>query len=179
MHDPAARDRLVARGAAGITTTCGILALHRADLQRGRPMPVDHPRAAAAVRAPPDTPVIGLETGAELYYPVLGRNRDGDVLELGRATADLVIAGQALVAQAPGLSALVLESANLPPCRAALARATGLPIHDILTLIAGIFLGVSAAGQASRLPERLVSVGVLLLYATYVCDMRRRRSGQG
>lgn len=117
------------------------------------------------MHAPPDTPVIGLETGAEIY-PVRGRNRDGDVLELGRATADLVIAGQALVAQAPGLSALVLESANLPPCRAALTRATGLPVHDILTLIAGIFLGVSAARQANRLPGRLVPVRALLLYAT-------------
>ena len=159
----AARDRLVARGAVVITTTCGILAVHQAALQQGCPVPVIAsaldvvpglvaagqrigimamdsrsvgPALLAAVGAPADTPVVGLERGAELY-PVLRRNRAGDTLDPARATADVVAAGQALVTKAPGLAAIVLECANLPPYRAALARATGLPVHDILTLIAG------------------------------------------
>lgn len=170
----AARDRLVARGAAAVTTSCGILAFHQDALQAGCPVPVYAsaliqmpallaaggrvgvmamdsrnvtPALLAAVGAPADTPVVGLEDGTELY-PTLRRNRAGDILDLARAEADVIAAGRALVARAPDLTAIVLECANLPPYRAALSRALGLPVHDILTLIAARG-GLAIPGTAS------------------------------
>ncbi len=158
----AARDRLVAQGAQAITTSCGILAWHQAAMQSGCPVPVltsalgqmprrlaRHgsvgvlamdsrsvtPALLAHVGAPPDTPVGGLERGQELY-PVLRRNRAGDTLDPDRATRDVIEAGRALARQHPALGALVLECANLPPYRAALAEALGLPVYDLLTWIA-------------------------------------------
>src|SRR5690606_17137659 len=133
-----------------VTTSCGILARYQAPLQAGCPVPVlasalgQLPRRLAeagsvgvmamdsrsitpalldAVGAPADTPVAGLEEGAELY-PVLRRNRAGDRLDPDRAAADVIAAGRRLAAA--GAQAIVLECANLPPYRAALARATGL-----------------------------------------------------
>lgn len=156
----AARDRLVRRGAAAITTSCGVLARHQASLQAGCPVPVlasalgqmprrlgeagrvgvmamdgrsITPALLAAVGAPADTPVAGLEDGAELY-PTLRRNRTGDRLDPARAAADVITAGRRLAGA--GARLIVLECANLPPYRAALAEATGLPVHDILTWIA-------------------------------------------
>ena len=160
----AARDRLVARGAGIVTTSCGILVLHQAALAQGCPVPVltsallAIPRVEAATGgrvgvlamdsrsitaahlaaagARPDTPVVGLENGSEIY-PTLRRNDPADRLDPARAGADVVAAGQELLRIAPDIRAIVLECTNLPPYSAALARATGLPVHDILTLLAG------------------------------------------
>lgn len=160
----AARDRLVARGAGIITTSCGILVLHQTALARGCPVPVltsallaiprieadtgarvgvlamdsrtITPAHLAAAGARPDTPVAGLENGCELY-PTLRRNDAGDRLDPARAEADVVAAGLDLVRAAPDIGAIAVECTNLPPYSTALARATGLPVHDILTLLAG------------------------------------------
>ncbi|MFM2281055.1 MAG: hypothetical protein RLZZ444_3286 [Pseudomonadota bacterium] len=158
----AARDRLVARGALAITTSCGVLAGHQTALQTGCAVPVfasaliripklleqGHriglmamdsksigPALLASVGAPAGTPVAGLENGAEIYA-VLRRNSADDQLDPVRAEADVISAGQSLLAEAPDLTCIVLECANLPPYREALSRAVGLPVHDILTLIA-------------------------------------------
>ncbi len=160
----AARDRLAARGAEVITTSCGILVLYQAALAQGCPVPVMTsallaiprveaaaggrvgvlamdsrtitPAHLAAAGARPDTPVAGLEGGGELY-PVLRRNRAGDRLDPARAEADVLDAGRRLADAAPDIRAIVVECTNLPPYSAALARATGLPVHDILTLLPG------------------------------------------
>jgi hypothetical protein len=158
----AARDRLVARGAAAITTSCGILAAHQMALQTGCPVPVfasaliqiprllEHgrrigiiamdsksisPALLASVGAPADTRIVGLENGTEIF-PVLRRNRAGDRLDPALAEADVVAAGRSLLAGALDLTCIVLECANLPPYREALSRAVDLPVYDILTLIA-------------------------------------------
>lgn len=157
----AARDRLVARGAAAVTTSCGILAYHQQALQDGCPVPVFSsaliqgpalaargetigimamasrsvtPALLAAAGIPADTPVIGLENGSEIY-PVLRRNRAEDQLDPVRAEADIVDAGRQLLDRHPAVTAIILECANLPPYRAALSRALALPVYDILTLI--------------------------------------------
>lgn len=177
----AARDRLVARGAVAITTSCGILAFHQAVLQAGCPVPVFAsaliampqvlaggarvgvmamdsrsvtPALLAAVGAPADTPVAGMEQGSEIY-PVLRRNSADDRLDPARATADVIAAGLALRAKAPDLGAIVLECANLPPYRAALSAALSLPVHDILTLIAdrtGLAIPGTATAPNPRQP---------------------------
>ena len=160
----AARDRLVARGAGIVTTSCGILVLHQAALAQGCPVPVltsallaiprieaatgtrvgvlamdarsITPAHLAAAGARPDTPVAGLESGRELY-PTLRRNDARDQLDPARAEADVIAAGRDLLRIAPDIGAIVVECTNLPPYSDALARATGLPVHDILTLLPG------------------------------------------
>lgn len=158
----AARDRLRARGAAVIITSCGILARHQAALQSGCDVPVLSsalillpdllaegrsvgvmgmdsrsitPALLSAVGAPADTPVAGLEEGLGLY-PVLKRNQAHTPLDLAAAEADVIAAGRRLLARDPAITAIVLECANLPPYRAALSEALGVAVHDILTLIA-------------------------------------------
>jgi Asp/Glu/hydantoin racemase len=160
-----ARDSLVRRGARLITTSCGFLATHQARLQGGCPVPVvasallQLPRRQAAlapgqrlgvltmdsrrlpramldaVGAAPDVAVQGLEDGHTLFR-VLSANDPAAVLDPARAAADVVAAGRALLARAPAIGAIVLECANLPPYRQALAAALGLPVYDILTLLA-------------------------------------------
>lgn len=154
-----ARDRLVAGGAGIVTTSCGALVVHQQWLASCCPVPLTTsallqlprriaefgsvgvmamdsrsigPRHLAAADAPADIPLIGLEHGAELY-PVLRANAPDVPLDPARAEADVVDAGHRLLAENPGLRALVLECTNLPPYRAALSQALGLPVFDILT----------------------------------------------
>lgn len=157
----AARDRLVARGAQLISTSCGLLVKYQDRLQAGCPVPVaasslfqiarrkeewgeigimamdaasiDRSRLQAA-GAPEDMPVIGLEAGTELYR-VLSANRKDLPLDHDRATADVVEAGRRLLERTPTIGAIVLECTNLPPYRAALSQALALPVYDILTWI--------------------------------------------
>lgn len=169
----AARDRLVGAGAGIITTSCGFLVRFQAQLAAGCPVPVvsssllalpelqrrytaegrrvgvitvhagrltaDYFRAA---HADPATPVEGTEIGRELTRKLLG---DGAELDVAAAESDVVEAGARLCARCPNLGAVLLECTNMPPYRAALAAALGLPVHDILTVLA-------ARGIASATP---------------------------
>lgn len=158
----AARDRLVADGAEMITTSCGELVFYQEALQAGCPVPVvasslfqvarrsaelgpgrrvgvicmDGRSLSAAHLAasgcPDGTPVIGLEESEEIY-PVLKANDPQRFLDLARAEADVISAGRRLVAKHSGIGAIVFECANLPPYRAGLEQALGLPVFDILT----------------------------------------------
>ena len=156
-----ARDRLVARGAQLISTSCGLLAEYQDRLQADCPVPVaasslfqitrrerefgrvgvmamdgrsiDAARLRA-VGAPEDTAVVGLEQGDELYR-VLSANRADLPLDHQKATRDVIEAGQQLLERAPDIGAIVFECTNLPPYRAALSEALALPVFDILTWI--------------------------------------------
>lgn len=155
---------LVAEGATLITTSCGFLVTAQRALQEALPVPVvtssllqvadvqatlppgrrcgvltfDARRLGAphltAAGAPADTPVVGLEAGGELYRVISG---DHPILDERAAEADVLAAGRALQAACPDLGAVVLECTNLPPYRAALADALGLPVHDLVTLLHG------------------------------------------
>ena len=167
----AARDRLVARGARLVTTSCGALVVHQKWLSEDCSVPVTTsallqlprriaefgavgvmamdarsigPRHLAASGAPVDIPIVGLEHGSELY-PVLRADRRDVRLDPERAEADVVEAGRRLLAAHPDLRALVLECTNLPPYRAALSRALGLPVFDILTWLEEIWAEASDA----------------------------------
>lgn len=175
----AARDRLLARGAELVTTSCGVLVFHQARLQAGCPVPVASsaliqlPRRIAefgqvgvmamdsrsltpahleAAGAPPGTPVVGLEDGAEIYR-VLRANSPEVPLDAAGAEADVVAAGRRLIAAHPGIRAIVLECTNLPPYRRALAEATGLPVYDILTWLDEV-RAEAAPDRASRQDKR-------------------------
>jgi hypothetical protein len=155
----AARDRLVRAGAGLITTSCGFLVRFQQELARDCPVPVvtssltalpalaarygrvgvitihggrltpDYLVAAGAAR---ETPVEGTEAGREITRKLLGDALD---LDLTAAERDVVEAGLRLRQRVPGLAAVLLECTNMPPYRAALAAALGLPVFDILTVL--------------------------------------------
>jgi Asp/Glu/hydantoin racemase len=154
----AARD-LVADGAQAILTSCGFLTLFQRDIAQACGVPVaasallqvapvermlpagkrvgivtfegasltaDHLIAAGVA---PDTPVEGIE-GGELHRVICG-----DLPHLDQAAAGRDVVAAALRLKARGdVGALVLECANMAPYAAAAARATGLPVFDVVTL---------------------------------------------
>jgi hypothetical protein len=149
---------LAAEGAAAIATSCGFLVQFQRELQAALPVPVwtssllalpvlqragpvgvvtidaaalgsAHLRAAGA---DPATPVEGVAPGCHLQRALL----DGDVaLDTAKAERDVVAAALRLVARRPDLRALVLECTNMPPYADAVRAATGLPVHDIRTML--------------------------------------------
>lgn len=159
-----ARDVLVRRGADVIATSCGFLVLFQDAMAAGCAIPVltsslvmlpalertlrgkgkrpgvltfhggrlggAHLRAAGA-RA--DTPVAGAERGTELVRRILAND---ETMDLAAAERDVVDAGRMLLRDYADIGAIVLECTNMPPYRDALRRACGVPVYDIVTLIA-------------------------------------------
>jgi hypothetical protein len=153
----AAGAELVHEGARALTTSCGFLARWQRELQAALPVPVWSssllhlaqlrglrcgvitieaasltPEHFTAVGADPATPVEGITPGSALHTTLL---EDRSTLDEVDAERQVLAAGQRLLARHPALQALVLECTNLPPYADALRRATGLPVHDILTLL--------------------------------------------
>lgn len=150
-----AAQALVQQGARAITTSCGFLVQHQAALQTaltvpvwtsallklpelGRPgvLTVDArslgPVLLQAAGAAPDTPVQGLPEGGHLQRTLLD---DLPTLDVARAEAEALDAARALVQRCPEIDSLVLECTNLPPYAGAIARATGRPVHHLMTLV--------------------------------------------
>lgn len=153
----AAARALVAEGASALTTSCGFLVRWQAELQAAVPVPVwtssllllpSLPRpgvltadaaslggaelAAAGVPDPAATPVEGLAPGCALHRALLQNLPELDARE---AEADTVGAARRLVARHPEVETLVLECTNLPPYTEAVQRATGRPVHHLMTLV--------------------------------------------
>ncbi|MCB1396297.1 MAG: aspartate/glutamate racemase family protein [Rhodobacter sp.] len=153
-----ARDRLVARGAGIITTSCGLLVFHQERLARDCPVPftasslfqvplrqAQHgqvgilgllggsitPAHLAAAGIGGAVPVGALADDAHLLA-VLRANSPEVAIDPARATQDVIAAGQMLRARAPGLDAIVLECTNLPPYQQALSEALDLPVYGFL-----------------------------------------------
>jgi len=154
-----AGERLVERGAVGLMTSCGFLALHQQTLAAALPVPVATssllqlpllerllPKGQrvgvltasakdltaahlAAVGAAADTPVAGLEPVGHFATVLLG---SGEPLDPERASADLFAAADRLRARHPTLGAILLECTNMGPHTPALARHTGLPVFDVV-----------------------------------------------
>ena len=146
---------LVAAGARALTTSCGFLVRWQAALEDALPVPVwtssllllpglahagvvtvdgaaltaDHLRAAGAA---PDTPVEGLAPGCHLQTTLL---QDRPTLDAAQAEADTVDAAERLLRRHPQIEHVVLECTNLPPYAAAVRRATGRPVHHLMTLV--------------------------------------------
>lgn len=153
-------------GVAAIATSCGFLVMFQRELQDALPVPVwtsslllvaaidaalpagqragivtvdagsltgSHLRAAGAS---PDAPVEGLAAGSAFRRTLLDDEASLDPLEAREAT---VAAAMRLVDRRPDVAAIVLECTNMPPYAAAVAAATGRPVHDITTLIAERF----------------------------------------
>ena len=158
----AARD-LVDLGAEGITTNCGFLSLFQRELAAAVQVPVATsslmqvpwvqatlppgrrvgvitvnkagvtPRHLEAAGVPLDVPIEGTEGGRE-FFRVLIRAEKND-LDVDLARQDILDAASRLVAAHPEVGAIVLECTNMPPYAADVADATGLPVHDIYSMI--------------------------------------------
>jgi hypothetical protein len=147
--------RLVDEGAAALTTSCGFLVRWQQALQAALPVPVwtsslmllpalarpgvitvDAASLGAAelraAGAPPDTPVEGLAPGCGLQRTLL---ENLPVLDAAAAEAETVAAARRLLQRHPGVEQLVLECTNLPPYADAVQRATGRPVHHLMTLV--------------------------------------------
>jgi len=150
-------DALAAEGAVGLSTSCGFLALYQKDLEAVSPVPVATsalllirglkgrrvgvitasaanltPAHLEAVGAPGDTPVEGLPPDGSFAATFL---RNGLTLDRDAVEREAVAAGRALIARHPDVDTVVLECTNLPPYKAAIARALGLPVFDVLDLL--------------------------------------------
>jgi len=172
----AAARELEDEGVAAITTSCGFLALFQrelaaavavplwtsslllvAELERGgrdgrrvgivtadaASLGADHLRA---VGARDDTPIEGLAPGSSFRATLLDDRADLDEAEAEQAT---VAAALRLVARHPEVAAIVLECTNMPPYADAVRAATGLPVHDITTLVRAR-LGAQAVSPEAR-----------------------------
>lgn len=172
----AARDRLVARGAGLLTTSCGLLVFQQERLSRGCPVPFTAsallqiplrqrqngkvavmgllagsitPAHLVAAGASGDLPVGALPDDAHLL-DVLRANDPGRAIDHARAEAELIEAARALLERAPGTEALVLECTNLPPYQQALATALDLPVYGYYDWLLAIHQGL--ARPDGRLP---------------------------
>jgi hypothetical protein len=157
-----AAQELVATGVRGITTSCGFLALFQQEMAAALPVPVATssllqapliermlpagqrvgiltyspdaltPRHLAAVGVAADTPIGGLPAGSHFRAVYGNRGAEADKATL---EAEVLTAALDLTRRHPEVGALLLECTNLPPHAAAIARATGLPVHDIVGFI--------------------------------------------
>ena len=161
---------LVRDGVDGIATTCGFLSLLQAELAAALQVPVASsalmqvPMVNAmlppgrrcgvvtvssadltqahllAANAPSDTPVAGTEAGIELTRALVG---NALTLDVAKAEAEVVGAAMTLVERHPELGAIVLECTNMPPYAAAVRRATGVPVYDIVSFVSWFHAGLA------------------------------------
>ena len=137
---------LQSEGARAITTSCGFLIRWQDELKAALDVPVWTssllalpvlPRPGVitvdAHSLPPlPVPVEGLAPGCSLQRTLLD---DLPTLDVHAAEADTVAAARRLVERHPEVESLVLECTNLPPYAAAVERATGRPVHHLMTFV--------------------------------------------
>jgi len=158
-------EALPAEGAVGISTSCGFLALYQDELAAVSPVPVATsalllirqlagrrvgvitasarnltPAHFAAVGAPTDTPFVGMPEDGSFARTFIG---NATTLDRDEVEREAVAAGHELVAKHPEIDTVVLECTNLPPYKPALRQALGLPVYDVLDLLAGFYAGLS------------------------------------
>ena len=166
----AAADRLVMRGADGIVTSCGFLAIYQKEFAAKLPVPVASSsllqvatvnrllpagrrvgvltfngtslgsRHFDGVGAPRDTPVVGMQDDGIFRRALLGDPTD-DGFDVREAEA--VEAAERLLREHANIGAIVCECTNLVPHSAAIHAATGLPVYDVVTLIDWFRAGLS------------------------------------
>ena len=166
----AAAQDLVRLGAEAITTNCGFLSLFQRELAAAVGVPVAtsslmqvpwvqatlppgkrvglvtvsagslSPAHLEGAGVPLDTPVAGTENGVEFFRVLIKAEKDD--LDIGLAERDVVNAALDLVARHPEVGAIVLECTNMPPYAAAVQAATGLPVHDIYSMITWFHAGL-------------------------------------
>ncbi len=166
----AAAQDLVRLGAEAITTNCGFLSLFQRQLAAAVGVPVATsslmqvpwvqatlppgkrvglvtvsagsltPAHLEGAGVPLDTPVGGTENGEEFFRVLIKAEKDD--MDIDLAERDVVNAALDLVARHPEVGAIVLECTNMPPYAAAVQAATGLPVHDIYSMITWFHAGL-------------------------------------
>ena len=157
----AAARRLEASGVKAITGSCGFLALFQRQIAAAVNVPVcvsslllapmihtmtarpvgvitaskdaltsAHLEAVGAAHVP--LQVEGMEQSAEFTEVILDNKRND--MDLVVIEADLLAAGERLVARVPEIGAVLLECTDLPPYAARLQHAIQRPVFDIITL---------------------------------------------
>jgi Asp/Glu/hydantoin racemase len=165
----AARD-LVDLGADGITTNCGFLSLFQKEIAAHVGVPV---ATSSLMQAPfiesvlppgrrvgvltvsggtltaehltaigvdPTIPVVGTENGQEFTRVLIG---DEPTMDVTAAEADILAAGDALVAHHPNVGAVLLECTNMVPYARALRDRLQLPVYDIYSFATWFHAGLS------------------------------------
>lgn len=153
----AAGRALVDEGARALTTSCGFLARWQAELQAALPVPVwtssllllaglapHRPgvltvdaasldaATLGAAGASPSTPVQGIDPASALAATLL---QDRPELDAEAAARTMAMAARELMDRHPDRGAIVLECTNMPPYRDIVAQVTGLPVHDVMTMV--------------------------------------------
>lgn len=166
----AAAQDLVRLGAEAITTNCGFLSLFQRELAAALGVPVATsslmqvpwvqatlppgkrvglvtvsagsltPAHLEGAGVPLDTPVAGTENGKEFFRVLIKAEKDD--MDIDLAERDVVNAALDLVLRHPDVGAIVLECTNMPPYAAAVQAATGLPVHDIYSMITWFHAGL-------------------------------------
>jgi Asp/Glu/hydantoin racemase len=88
--------------------------------------------AAAGITAEMRVVVAGLETEKEFTRVLLD---DVPALDVEAARQEHLVVARRMLAEHPEVGAIVLECANMPPYRADIQAATGLPVFDITSLV--------------------------------------------
>jgi hypothetical protein len=158
----AAGNRLIERGADAITTGCGFLVLNQAELAARLSVPVATsallliptltkllpagsrlgvltfsardltPAHFVAAGAPADTPVEGVQQDGVFQKAIYEQPCDDSI---SAREAEVVAAANRLIERHKDIGAILFECTNFPPHRAAVEKATGLPVYDVFTLI--------------------------------------------
>ena len=167
----AGAEALIAKGARGITTTCGFLSLFQTDLADALPVPVATsslmqtrlvnqllgpskragilticqsaltPAHLAAANVPDDTPIATTEGLREFSRAILGNEPE---LDITLAERDNIEAAHQLARQ-PDVGAIILECTNMTPYAAAISAATGLPVFSAYNFICWFQSGLMPA----------------------------------
>jgi hypothetical protein len=86
--------------------------------------------AAAGVAL--DTPIVGAEGGQEFSRALLGNELQ---LDVAQAEADVLDAGDQLIARHPEVGAVLLECTNMCPYARRLRDRLGLPVFDMVSFV--------------------------------------------
>ena len=158
----AAADEMIDAGVDGITTTCGFLALYQRELAEHCNVPVATSallqvpmvarilpkgrrpailtfsaesltsRHLEAVGADTATPIYGMPTGSEFQRAI----REGDAsVPFATLQREVLETAERATRTDGSIGALILECTNLAPYSRDIARLTGLPVFDIVTLV--------------------------------------------
>jgi hypothetical protein len=154
---------LVREGVKALTTTCGFMILFQEDLAREFPVPVftssllQLPFIQATLTARDRIGILTADAGnlTEEHLLRAGGNTDrltvcglenepyfreaifsgSGRLDAGNVEAEVVAQARRMTTADPAIRTVLLECANLPPYAAAVQRAVGLPVYDLVTMI--------------------------------------------
>jgi hypothetical protein len=171
----AAGRALADEGCVGLVTTCGFLARWQRALTEALPIPIltsSLLQVPLVARTMPARRRVGIVTysaadltpdvleaaGVDPATPVGGVAPDGyfarairdgaPTLDVQRMADDTVGPARELADKHRDLGAIVLECANMPPYRAAVQAAVGLPVFDAAQLVAWFHAGLAGYGRA-------------------------------